>query len=56
MIDRPGLSSRALQVAAVVFALVTGVGLPEAKGPRRRLQAGDAVRVAVTYREQPTAR
>ena len=32
MIDRPGLSSRALQVAAVVFALVTGVGLPEAQG------------------------
>jgi predicted aspartyl protease len=32
MIDQPGLSSRALQVAAVAFALVTGVGLPEAEG------------------------
>ncbi len=32
MIDRPGLFGRALQVAAVAFALVTGVGPPEAEG------------------------
>ena len=32
MIDRPLLSSRALQVAAVAFALVPGIGLSEAGG------------------------
>ena len=32
MIDRTGISSRMLQVPAVVFALVTSVGLPEAEG------------------------
>ena len=32
MIDRPGLSRCALQVAAVAFVLVPGVGLPEAEG------------------------
>src|SRR4029453_1063453 len=32
MIARPALSSRALQVAVVAFALVAGVGLREAEG------------------------
>lgn len=32
MIDHPGLSSRALQMAAVAIAVATGVGLSEAEG------------------------
>jgi predicted aspartyl protease len=32
MINDPGLSSRTLQVAAIVFAVATGIGLPEAEG------------------------